>query len=708
MPHLIVYLLKVNAALILFFVAYRFGLRRLTFYYLNRFFLVFGIIFSSVYPLVDLSQLFVKHEVLSRKLTVFVPDWHAVAPVIIQKAGAFDYWQIPIALFWLGVVLMGARLTVQFISLYKIYRKSLRADYKGQAFRSIQANVNPFSFWQAIYLNPAKHTDNELRAIIKHEQIHVRQWHTLDVLLAELSTVFYWFNPGVWLMKQAVKENLEFITDREILQSGVDEKSYQYSLVRVSGLRQGSAIVNNFNFLTIKKRIMMMNKKRSPKAQVTRYVVLLPLVVLLALIFTISKAELNNKAISTFVKRVLPKAIISQFSTNTATEKPQRVQTDTIIPKSKLSSTRLSNDSVASAKNTTVSTFLNTDAEDSTIIDKNRKTMTLYGNARVSNITGNVSANIIHIDSNGIIDFKKCLLMINGKLSTVEALKSLNPSMIDSITVLRGSDAIGKYGEKGKYGALELIMKPGAVIGSGIKLSTFSTTLQPATLNTGLTTNKFSTSTAPGNTFGSRPTTGQIFSTGSPVYEAVVIESYGDVKAADDGEVLKVTEISGTYLVLVKKGHYFSAYSNLKSVKVAKGDKVTKGQNIGVAGIDPVTDESDMQYELFDGMKRIIPKDGETDSKDNFTYFVDVTKPDPQQFGWVSKMFRDKGFILEFHQDLNTPDLLEISLQSKVSKASATFRINEMKTNNSLVCVEGNVKTGEVSVRSEPTAANNR
>lgn len=324
MPGLIVYLLKVNAALCLFYLAYRFALRPLTFYYLNRFFLVFGIVFSTLYPLVDVSALFASHTVIRQRLITFVPDWHAVLPAVQHQVATVDYWGVPIMLFWLGVILMAFRLAVQFMSLYRIHQRSVKDNHLGESFRSVKSDVNPFSFWQDIYLNPDKHTDAELRSIIQHEQVHVKQWHTLDVILAELSVVFYWFNPGVWFMKQAVKENLEFITDREILRSGVDEKAYQYSLVRVSALKPGAAIVNNFNFLTIKKRIMMMNKKRSSRANLTRYVVL-PLIMLLTLVFTLSKAEIASKKISVLVKKILPVSVSGKLSAinNIAVQTPK-------------------------------------------------------------------------------------------------------------------------------------------------------------------------------------------------------------------------------------------------------------------------------------------------------------------------------------------------------------------------------------------------
>ncbi len=461
MPALIVYLLKVNVALCLFYLTYRFLLRRLTFYYLNRFFLAFGILFSSIYPFIDLPGLFAKHEALSRQLIIIVPDWQTVAPIITQTKiiTTFDYWQIPLTLFWIGVVFMTARLAVQFISLYKVHKDSNLANYNGQPYRSVKDNTNPFSFWQAIYLNPENHQSDELQSIIKHEQVHVEQWHTLDVLLAELSTVFYWFNPGVWLMKRAVKENLEFITDRKILQSGIDEKAYQYSLIRVSNLKQSSAIVNNFNFLTIKKRILMMNKKRSSKAQVTRYIILCPLVILLALVFTASKAELNSKTISSFVKKVLPKVLVSNI-------KPQ-----IIVPVTHQKTIVKSDDTtrISQAIDTPLFSHHKNDftvsANDSTIVNHKNNAITLYGAARLINQNDTLRGNYIQLKSKGELNLHKAIYVIISGNNKVFAkgdykVKGLEAAKIDSINVLRSNDAVTQYGVEAKYGAVVIKMKP--------------------------------------------------------------------------------------------------------------------------------------------------------------------------------------------------------------------------------------------------------
>src|SRR3546814_11856085 len=107
------------------------------------------------------------------------------------------------------------------------------------------------------------HSAEEQRAIIAHEKVHAKEWHTADILAGELNRIFYWFNPGAWLMITAIRENLEFITDRRVLRDGTDAKTYQYSLVKASGIPYASALANNFNFSHLKIRITMLDKKPS-------------------------------------------------------------------------------------------------------------------------------------------------------------------------------------------------------------------------------------------------------------------------------------------------------------------------------------------------------------------------------------------------------------------------------------------------------------
>jgi bla regulator protein BlaR1 len=300
MPALFVFLLKVNVALLFFCAGYYMALRHLTFYTLNRIYLVTAILFASIYPQINLSGFVQQHQQIAKPVQAVAFNWQAPAETFIGPLSQPNYWFWVEVVFLTGAALLALRLLMQLYSLYNLYRNSTASKIYDHDVRVIAGETGPFSFWKCIYVNPANHEQADLKAILLHEQVHVSEWHTLDILLAELSTIFYWFNPGIWLIKKAIRENIEFITDRKILGKGLDTKAYQYSLVNVSFSAKSSTIVNHFNISTIKKRIIMMNAKRSSKVNLTRYAFLVPAVVVLLLVFSISKAALVKKSANAY------------------------------------------------------------------------------------------------------------------------------------------------------------------------------------------------------------------------------------------------------------------------------------------------------------------------------------------------------------------------------------------------------------------------
>jgi bla regulator protein BlaR1 len=313
MPALFVFLLKVNIALLLFCAGYYLVLRHLTFYTLNRIYLVAAILFATVYPKINLDSFAQRHQQLARPVQVVMLNL-APAETLVKPLAQPAYWHWAELLFFVGAAFLAIRLLMQLFSLYKLHRGSIPMKVRGHDVRIVHGNDAPFSFWKSIYINPAKHGEADLKAILKHEQVHVDEWHTLDILLAEISTIFYWFNPGIWLMKRAVRENIEFITDRKILKNGIDSKQYQYSLINVSFAAAPHNLVNHFNLSTIKKRIVMMNAKRSSRAKLTRYAFLIPAVLICLLTFSFSKAELVKKSKSTYKALTLSVATIAHIA----------------------------------------------------------------------------------------------------------------------------------------------------------------------------------------------------------------------------------------------------------------------------------------------------------------------------------------------------------------------------------------------------------
>lgn len=155
------------------------------------------------------------------------------------------------------------RFLVQLRSLLKLIDRSAQTDYEDFTLATNESVDSPFSFFRWVVLNPAQHTPDEQEQILRHERVHVRQWHSLDTLLAEVLCIVCWFNPGAWLFRRLVHQTLEYIADRAVLQEGVDARAYQYNLLKVTLSANNPTISNHFSQSELKNRIIMMNKHKS-------------------------------------------------------------------------------------------------------------------------------------------------------------------------------------------------------------------------------------------------------------------------------------------------------------------------------------------------------------------------------------------------------------------------------------------------------------
>lgn len=124
------------------------------------------------------------------------------------------------------------------------------------------------------------------------------QWHSIDVIISELVCIFCWCNPFAWLMKREIRTNLEYMADARVLENGYDSKTYQYHLLGLSHQKAAVTIYNSFNVLPLKKRIKMMNKKRTKEIGRTKYLMFLPLAALLMIVSNIETVARTTKKIA--------------------------------------------------------------------------------------------------------------------------------------------------------------------------------------------------------------------------------------------------------------------------------------------------------------------------------------------------------------------------------------------------------------------------
>jgi len=285
MPSIVLYLLKCSISLAIVWLFYQLLLRRLTFYSMNRWYLMGYAALSLILPLIHIT--IATEEQMADKIQVirYIPVFRtqpSVGPATPERA--YTGWDLLLVVLALGTLLLLVRLLIRYLSLRRIQKRALLIGDGHLTIYHVNEPITPFSFGKAIYLNPRLHSEKECEEIILHEYVHVRQRHTVDILVGEALCIFSWFNPFSWLIRHSIRQNLEFIADRQVLASGLDRKAYQYHLLKVVG-ESRYGLANNFNFSSLKKRIIMMNKSRSAKLHLVKFLFIVPLLAVLLVAF---------------------------------------------------------------------------------------------------------------------------------------------------------------------------------------------------------------------------------------------------------------------------------------------------------------------------------------------------------------------------------------------------------------------------------------
>lgn len=271
---MIAYLLETSLCWALFFALYYLGLRRQTFFHLNRFFLLGTLALGLVLPLLPEWEM---PGQTSATFQVWLPALETPAAGASSHGGF--HW---LAALWAGgAVLLSLRLFIHLIRLRNISRSGqINLENNFRIVRSSRVQA-PYSFFRTLFL-PEKDgpwTAEEQDWVLRHEQAHIRGWHSLDILLSELLAVVFWWNPLPYLYRKALAEVHEYIADAEVLREA-SRRQYGQLLLRQTLAAPAFALTHSFHS-SLKNRIAMMTKVPSRKAVGLRYLLVLPLASLL-------------------------------------------------------------------------------------------------------------------------------------------------------------------------------------------------------------------------------------------------------------------------------------------------------------------------------------------------------------------------------------------------------------------------------------------
>ena len=293
------FILKSSACLASFILFYRLCLEKMSVHVFKRFYLLGALLLSIVIPLITFTQYIEVKEPVSLLSTqnFILTDTITNEPINIDYKSTI-LWSI----YVLGVVLFLFRFFKNLFQLNKKIRKNVK--FKNKEFINVLLNdlVHPHTFLNYIFLNKTSYEKNQIPdEVLLHEQTHVKQKHTLDILFIELLQIILWFNPLLYVIKKDIKLNHEFLADQAVLKKGVNYSTYQKILLAFASSdsfgKDKYSLVNAINYSLIKKRFTVMKTQTSRITFWLRSLLILP--VLCMLIYSFSSKNVIEKPIIT-------------------------------------------------------------------------------------------------------------------------------------------------------------------------------------------------------------------------------------------------------------------------------------------------------------------------------------------------------------------------------------------------------------------------
>ena len=284
MQSFLIYEGKVAVVLLVFYLFYRFLLRKETFHRLNRIVLVGTAVLSFVLPLCIIT-LHRPMEFAAEGLAAqSAPSAEAVvelAPAVDAIGTAVPWWPVALSVvFFAGVAFVLIRVVVSIFSVMRIVRKGETVlEEDGCRIVVTESDIDPFSWMRYIVLS-RKDWEGPHSSVFAHEKAHIRYNHSSELLLVDIISALQWFNPAIWMLRSDLQEIHEYEADDAVLRSGADIKEYQYLLIRKAVSKSGYSVANSFNHSILKNRITMMSKTRSPFRRGLRALYVLPLLCL--------------------------------------------------------------------------------------------------------------------------------------------------------------------------------------------------------------------------------------------------------------------------------------------------------------------------------------------------------------------------------------------------------------------------------------------
>lgn len=340
----------------------------------NRFYLLLGLVFSYSIPFVSIQT----QQINEKKPLILYEQ--EIQQQVLQNPDAvqnnvFDYVQLLWIVYFMILMILISKIMYSIIKIKSL--KGIKIQYQNRTVVLLNQQIAPFSFLNTIYLSESYYKEGKIdERIFLHEEIHIKQKHSFDVLFIEILKAFSWFNPFIYFYKNAMITNHEFLADEGVILKKEGIKNYQELILNEFLKQQNFKLTHQFNFNNTKKRFIMMTKTNSKFAEAKKYLAI-PAFAVLAILFA-ERVYANNPSSESLIKNSRyveeKKSVMGSISSEIApTDRRTKLENDTISPKKDIEKnllekkTQISDSDIQSAKTTTITSEINENQEVSTL-----------------------------------------------------------------------------------------------------------------------------------------------------------------------------------------------------------------------------------------------------------------------------------------------------------------------------------------------------
>ncbi len=294
------FLLESSVCIVVFYLVYFIWFRNDQQFTRNRYYLLAGLVFSLIIPLLSFRIGQVPWKIPAPILTQALTEPIVATPQYVEASVEVNWLSV---FYWVGCSLAAVYFLFRVFTINTWIRKCNSGWVENKKVYFTNGSLPTASIFNIIFWdNSASYQPEEVKAILAHEDQHIKQFHSMDIIMVELLQIVLWFNPIMYLYKKSMKQQHEYLADAAAAKL-ISSVAYQQLMINEVSQRAALSLPHYFGTSTIKKRILMLNQKTDNMLTRIKSLIIIPAVALLIFVYSCEQDEsIGNQIITENIK----------------------------------------------------------------------------------------------------------------------------------------------------------------------------------------------------------------------------------------------------------------------------------------------------------------------------------------------------------------------------------------------------------------------